>query len=156
MTWKNKFTAIQGRAQAAGAVLCKLTPIPGTRSPCGGMHTGSVTSLCYGLPAVHVLSSNFGEFPQNHSRETYQIPDMLWLPRAAGTDHIPRSCLYTLVESKKSVQLQCPRTPLHQHRAMLAGGHSGPPLGGALGAGHPMDLWFYIVPSQSERLPPEE
>lgn len=108
MTWKNKFTAIQGRAQAAGAVLCKLTPTPGTRSPCGGMHTGSATSLCYGLPAVHVLSSNFGEFPQNHSRETYQIPDMVWLPRAAGTDHIPRSCLYILVESKKSVQLQCP------------------------------------------------
>lgn len=126
MTWKNKFTAIQGRAQAAGAVLCKLTPTPGTRSPCGGMHTGSATSLCYGLPAVHVLSSNFGEFPQNHSRETYQIPDMVWLPRAAGTDHIPRSCLYILVESKKSVQLQCPRTPLHQHRAALAGGHSAP------------------------------
>lgn len=37
------------------------------------MHTDSTTSLCYGLPAVHVLSSSFGEFPQNHSRETYQI-----------------------------------------------------------------------------------
>lgn len=95
------------------------------------MHTGSATSLCYGLPAVHVLSSNFGEFPQNHSRETYQIPDMVWLPRAAGTDHIPRSCLYTLVEeSKKPVQLQCPRILLHQNRAALAGGHGGPCLVG--------------------------
>lgn len=82
MTWKNKFTAIQGRAQAAGAVLCKLTPTPGTKSPCGGYAHGQrhIPEL-QGLPAVHVLSSNFGEFPQNHSRETYQIPDMVWLPR---------------------------------------------------------------------------
>lgn len=81
MTWKNKFTAIQGRAQAAGAVLCKLTPTPGTRSPSGGVCTRAAPHPCVtGLPAVHVLSSNFGEFPQNHSRETYQIPDMVWLP----------------------------------------------------------------------------
>lgn len=40
MTWKNKFTAIQGRAQAAGAVPCKLTPTPGTRSPSGGYAQG--------------------------------------------------------------------------------------------------------------------
>lgn len=40
MTWKNKFTAVQGRAQAASAVLCKLTPTPGTRSPSEGYAHG--------------------------------------------------------------------------------------------------------------------
>lgn len=74
---------------------------------------------------------------------------MVWLPWAAGMDHIPRSSLYTLVESKKPVQSQCPRTPLHHHRAALTPWPQWSLLGEPLGAryyGHGVPGFWWNLP----------
>lgn len=127
MTWKNKFTAIQGRAKQP-ALRCVSRFPPRAPGPLvGGYARGQHPHPCVtGLPEVHVLSSNFGEFPQNHSRETYQIwsgsPGLLgqitflaplsthlWSPRNRCSHSVPR-LHYTTTE------LPSPR------------GHSGPCL----------------------------
>lgn len=74
MTWKNKFTAIQGRAKQPALPCCVSRLPPRAPGPLVGVCTQAAPHPhVTGLPAIHVLSSNFGEFPQNRSRETYQI-----------------------------------------------------------------------------------
>lgn len=114
--------------QAASALPCCVSRLPPRHQiPLWGVCTQAAPHPhVTGLPAVHVLSSNFGEFPQNHSRETYQIwsgsPGLLgwitflaplsthlWSPRNRCSHSVP-GLPYT------TTQLPSPR------------GHSGPCL----------------------------
>lgn len=83
---------VHGHARAGlHSLRCKRTP-----APAPGPSGGAVPQLS--IPGSLVSSSNFGEFPPNHSRHTYQRRSG---SPAAGTYHVPCSSADTVLAPGK-------------------------------------------------------